>query len=229
MSTPAGGPGGEAPRDVAQAMDASELTASFARLDASRDDIAGVVAFLRDPRVAAHAALQKRGWITLAELMPEPRTGIQTAEAVAALNAGVLAAAVAALRTHRAEEDVQVWAGVALTSLATGFPEEVGGSGAIEATVEGMREHSDDFDVLEQGCKTLATLAGACPRNGYRGGFACALTQALYSLRFRRPEWLWGCARRGEQGDGRCERAPRGRRGGGGAGGCCVACVWHSP
>jgi hypothetical protein len=102
-------------------MDASELTASFARLDASRDDIAGVVAFLRDPRVAAHAALQKRGWITLAELMPEPRTGIQTAEAVAALNAGVLAAAVAALRTHRAEEDVQVWAGVALTSLATGF------------------------------------------------------------------------------------------------------------
>jgi hypothetical protein len=159
-------------------MDASELTASFARLDASRDDIAGVVAFLRDPRVAAHAALQKRGWITLAELMPEPRTGIQTAEAVAALNAGVLAAAVAALRTHRAEEDVQVWAGVALTSLATGFPEEVGVSGAVEATMDGMREHADDCDVLNQGCKTLATLTGPIRFEGARGEASRATAEA---------------------------------------------------
>ncbi len=110
-------------------------------LRASREhDIASVVGVLREH--AALAGVQKHGLRELDDLIPDPGMGIQSAPMVAAMQAGALEVAVAALQTHSARADVQLHACIVVTRLSEGYPAEVGASGAIEAAVRGMREHA---------------------------------------------------------------------------------------
>ena len=142
------------------ALNSNQLVALRELQHATDDgDVAAIVRTLREH--PADPVLQCTG---LSELRVVLSVGVElhTALAQAAIEAGALALATAALRTHNANADVQQSAAYAFMKLAQVFPAEVGASGAIEAAVTGMRNHAANYDVqLKLGMVQVSVCGGS--------------------------------------------------------------------
>lgn len=141
-----------------------ELAARLDKLHTleAASDIAGVVGQLRENNVA-HPGLQKVGWRALLGLVPYPGGGLKNTQMEAAVQAGALEVAVAALQEQRTREDVVTAVCEVLVVLIQGYSLEVGASGAIEAMVAAMREHEADLDLQEQAFMVLFGLQPFSP------------------------------------------------------------------
>lgn len=158
-------------------------------------DVAAVVHVLRE--YPEHEVLQYSGLCALL-LAVSPGDVVQPVPAQLAVEAGALAVAVAALRTFGSSADLQVSAGHVLARLAQCFPAEAAASGAIEAAVTGMRNHTGNFEVQLAWCAFLFKVAAVCNcedsalyasrvvvahRNAHRAGEAGAVAVVLATLR----------------------------------------------
>ena len=132
-----------------------ELAARLDKLQtlAAESDIAGVVGQLREHM--AEVGFQRFGWQALLDTVPYPGGGLKSAETEAAVKAGALEVAVAALHAHVTNEDVANAVCEVLLHLVQGFALEAGTSGVIDALLAVMRSQDKDLAVLMQACSVL--------------------------------------------------------------------------
>ena len=140
-------------------MDERQLDVVKSTLQRLHDDgdVAGVLDVLREH--AAVAELQCFGLASVSEMIPGPTPDRLSTRAAAAMNAGALQVALAALQAHGALAIVVTVACCVLGQLSAFFSAEVGASGAIEAAVAGMRRHVEDPGVQECAARLLYALA----------------------------------------------------------------------
>jgi hypothetical protein len=143
--------------DHMESMEAHEAVARLLRACSQRVDVCGVVRAMREHPAAAR--VQEQSLEALLRLLPDACAGEQSAEAQAAVRTGALQAAVAALRAHVADADVQLLGVTLCNDLGLECPAEAAAAVAVEAAVAAMEAHPAHAGVQEECCSLLRCLA----------------------------------------------------------------------